>query len=306
MRRTDLRRRLLVRSHLRRRRSAPPNRFDGGGDAGRPPGTFQDICRFMRAIVVEDTARGHRSGAAGARFAPDRVRHVARHAAGFAVGPGCSRGRRAAALGRRRARHARGWTRIHPAVRYLDFERDARLRAGVGSQLRVGRAAVERGRPLAPAQRGDRRARFGVLQVVHEPIGGTFSLSVYGHEFQGTQAAAFYFTNMIAPNLKNGFAALLRRRVDGPRRRRDADRRRPLCAAWVGIGIATRVTSRARAIGRCRASRWRERHCRARRRSRRHQDADLGDRRIRRPAERLDRPSAARPCRRRRTGRRRR
>jgi hypothetical protein len=43
----------------------------------------------------------------------------------------------------------------------------------------------------------------GILQVVHEPIGGTFSLSVYGHEFQGTQAAAFYFTTAIAPNLKN-------------------------------------------------------------------------------------------------------
>jgi hypothetical protein len=44
---------------------------------------------------------------------------------------------------------------------------------------------------------------IGIVQVVHEPIGRTFSLSVYGHEFQGTQAAGFYFTNTIAPNLKS-------------------------------------------------------------------------------------------------------
>ena len=42
---------------------------------------------------------------------------------------------------------------------------------------------------------------FFLVEVVKDPISGTFSLVVYGIESPGTRAGAFYFANVMLPDI---------------------------------------------------------------------------------------------------------
>jgi hypothetical protein len=173
-------------------------------DAGGSPGAFGDLCAFSRAVLVEDSAvedtqvsqqvLSALQTACGAAMA---TRQVSQTTPGILATDGRPLWD-PAELGM-----LTGGPWIHDAVRYLDSNvANVYVQASTDDYVwgeRTTSAIVF----SMPRSESSTTHDIGIMQVIREPIGGTISLSVYGHQFQGTQAAAHYFINAIAPNLKS-------------------------------------------------------------------------------------------------------
>lgn len=175
--------------------------FDG---AVRPLGGFQDICLFMRAIVVEDTTAvdtevsqqvlASLQVTCGVTFT---IRHASQADAGILAADGRPLWD-PSELGM-----LSGGPQIHDAVRYLDLNATQIYVQESDPNAVWGERTTNNVVISLPLATFTPTHDVGIMQIVQEPIGGTVSLNVYGHATQGTLAAAYYFTTAIVPNLKN-------------------------------------------------------------------------------------------------------
>ena len=186
----------------------PPFPPDAGGtDAGdgaiRPLGGFQDICLFMRAIVVPDVMAvdtqvsqqvlASVQTACGVTFT---VRQVSQSDPGILAADGRPLWD-PSELGM-----LTGGPQIHDAVRYLDMSATQIYVQSSDPDAVWGERATNNVVISLPLTDFTAAHDVGIMQIIQEPIGGTVSLNVYGHATQGTLAAAYYLTTVVVPNLR--------------------------------------------------------------------------------------------------------
>ena len=174
------------------------------GDSGRTaPTTFQDLCSFTRAVVVTnnsatDTASSLQllaeiQTACGTSIA---IRQAPQNTAGLLAADGRPLWT-ASELGM-----LGGGPAVHNAASYLEKNLSPVYAQTTSSAYewvdRVGRNVVISFPKASLSPTHD----VAIIQVIREPMGGTFSLNVYGQGAQGTVAAAFFFKTQLAPGLK--------------------------------------------------------------------------------------------------------
>jgi hypothetical protein len=174
------------------------------GDNRVPQHTFQDLCLFANAVLVEDAtdvdtqvSQQVLASVQTACGAPLTIRVVSQSDPGILATDGRPLWR-PSELGM-----LSGGPTIHDAVRYLDTNVTPVYVEQSGPDYVWAERRTNTMVLSVQLNAFTTTHDVGIVQVVDEPIGGTLSLNVYGHAIGGTQAAAYYFTTMILGNLKN-------------------------------------------------------------------------------------------------------